>query len=1161
MGFENEDVKNEAEDDIVFAKERESLHLFDDDYDDGGLGHRSDVDARHPKRLRKQDDRELQEGDDEDWGSDEDNVADQETYGLDPDTIAYIAEVFGDVGTIMEILGRRNFSEDGTEEDAGLQKATDTKIASEEIITEVPDAPESSESSEKTNADTSRRPAAREPEEAAREYLTDTDAAICRTDKPERHVVRYKNRPCSYSNETLKTEAGWIAWRVTTDMGLGGVVADEESLQKMYRDAFGPKSDYYNPQTTSVRQDIEETTVLFLHLLLNENLEVPTILLVHGHRLCPPITERLAWLIVDLDQEWSRLSHAASCMDLLLAQLPETDPDVVYLRSRVEQFKTEEDIDDVRHYINFCYSDLALPGLDRRRRRQAASSTGTSLGEIQKLGLDKHWKPHLLPAHLFASNIEKSENFARLVSKRSALNQTDLDVEHIPPPEPSLPGRGPEALDAWLSSLTTGLFSTASRVLEALLTLESRQLAVNVRVRESLRQWFFSVAQITTVLTPTGEAVVTLGNPNWAALNLRRKPAAELLYAEFPVVPPRPASQDLLWQQLNDRERRARQATAFLDIMHAEALGHVTVIVHPLAPNEPAPWKRVENQQQSQTQASKASQRRTKSGTSTSSSFVDDLLLRNTDAFDFSDAAALEALLDTLADLYVLSPTSTWALEVQAKILQRLIFRELLPLFRRELRYKLQRRAEACVAALCYDALRCRLDMQPYRLPDGKLFRDRDLEDVTSSLDDSDSDSGSDSDDSSSDDTEDDSVNPALWHPTPRVCGMVIERAGSSDGVRVHCVNADRGGSFMRYSYFDRLLIEAERGRRSAPSTQETDAAHSALRRFLLAGGIDVVVVGASDLLARDLHRLLTELALRIKPKRRFQVVFGSVEVPRIFAASDLCPKEYKMVYGLGACQALGLARALQDPLAAHLQLWSDHPGSPNLLLHLKYHRLQELLLRERLETTLLQAAVTTVAGVGVDVNAIRKRPHLQPLLQFVPGLGPRKASELLKRLTSPLYSRAALLKLRTTRRDTVTGIDDDFHDDAFDGSDDDSFTESLHQSSDISAAPSGRSSSRHVEFLLGTKVYHNCASFIRLSRNICLEYGAEDPLGCTRAHPIENYSSAQKTARDALEDVKRSTTAEACVIRVIQNPRCLDELDLEEYSYILNAKGQPRML
>ena len=42
---------------------------------------------------------------------------------------------------------------------------------------------------------------------------------------------------------------------------------------------------------------------------------------------------------------------------------------------------------------------------------------------------------------------------------------------------------------------------------------------------------------------------------------------------------------------------------------------------------------------------------------------------------------------------------------------------------------------------------------------------------------------------------------------------------------------------------------------------------------------------------------------------------------------------------------------------------------------------------------------VTAVSQCGVDINAAAAHPWRQPALQFVPGLGPRKAAALVKAL------------------------------------------------------------------------------------------------------------------------------------------------------------------
>jgi len=59
---------------------------------------------------------------------------------------------------------------------------------------------------------------------------------------------------------------------------------------------------------------------------------------------------------------------------------------------------------------------------------------------------------------------------------------------------------------------------------------------------------------------------------------------------------------------------------------------------------------------------------------------------------------------------------------------------------------------------------------------------------------------------------------------------------------------------------------------------------------------------------------------------------------------------------------------------------------------------------KEHLMKALHMELVTVVNDVGVDPNRLSDQPHTIPLLQFVCGLGPRKASALLKVYCTTLH-------------------------------------------------------------------------------------------------------------------------------------------------------------
>jgi len=100
---------------------------------------------------------------------------------------------------------------------------------------------------------------------------------------------------------------------------------------------------------------------------------------------------------------------------------------------------------------------------------------------------------------------------------------------------------------------------------------------------------------------------------------------------------------------------------------------------------------------------------------------------------------------------------------------------------------------------------------------------------------------------------------------------------------------------------------------------------------------------------------------------------------------------------------AISMGRRVLDPLFEYSSLWGTKD-----ILYLKLHPLQgmvpEHLLMEKLERSFLNV----VSRVGVDINDAVKFRHHSHILQFVPGLGPRKAVSLLSSISSK-----GLLELR----------------------------------------------------------------------------------------------------------------------------------------------------
>lgn len=234
------------------------------------------------------------------------------------------------------------------------------------------------------------------------------------------------------------------------------------------------------------------------------------------------------------------------------------------------------------------------------------------------------------------------------------------------------------------------------------------------------------------------------------------------------------------------------------------------------------------------------------------------------------------------------------------------------------------------------------------------------------------------------------------------------------------------------------------------------------------------------------------------------EVVLVNDEVARMSKSSERMRNSYT---GLARSEmslyCVGLARYLQSPLEEYAALGRD-------LVSITFHPAQNLLPQEKLLKKLEQALVEIVMMTGVDINEAVVNSSLANLLPYVAGLGPRKASHLLKVMNLNGGS------IKT--REELLGV------------------EVGHQA-------------------LGLKVWANAASFLFIP----YEGGDPDlePLDGTRIHP-EDYDIARKMAADALELDEEDIEAErqeggagAIVRRLIREDATdrVNDLVLEEYA------------
>jgi transcriptional accessory protein Tex/SPT6 len=163
-------------------------------------------------------------------------------------------------------------------------------------------------------------------------------------------------------------------------------------------------------------------------------------------------------------------------------------------------------------------------------------------------------------------------------------------------------------------------------------------------------------------------------------------------------------------------------------------------------------------------------------------------------------------------------------------------------------------------------------------------------------------------------------------------------------------------------------------------------------------------------------------------PWEHFRVFMVDDQLAQAFAQSSRADKELPE-HSMLVREGVSLVRFLQDPLAETAYLWAaraDLTGTgvaaaldagvasvPQDLASLQLHPLEGEAPRHLLYMAAERVLVEAVNLVGVELNALIGKPHLATALEFVAGLGPRKAAELLgflQRLGRPIRKRVELL-------------------------------------------------------------------------------------------------------------------------------------------------------
>ena len=307
-------------------------------------------------------------------------------------------------------------------------------------------------------------------------------------------------------------------------------------------------------------------------------------------------------------------------------------------------------------------------------------------------------------------------------------------------------------------------------------------------------------------------------------------------------------------------------------------------------------------------------------------------------------------------------------------------------------------------------------------------------------------------------------------------------------------------GQVMDFIRLPNLML---RDTYSTDNRLKKDKDFQALQAFILQRVPDVVCIGVESRDALYLRNRLEDMVKQLHNEGKFQylaeppnVLLVGTELSKTYSQSRKSEADFRD-YPVKLRQAVSQGHFLQDPLLELSQLFNYDKE----ILLIKYHPLQDLIDRDQLLSTLEKVFISRTNEVGVDLNRCIAYPHTASVLQFVCGLGPRKATHLIKHFKQNNFQ----LENRTFLV---------------------------------------------VNYHMGKCVFSNCAGFIKINTDAMKQSDSYiEILDSTRIHP-EAYDWARKMAVDAL-DIEESSEMEpsAALEEIFQNSERLKDLDLDAFA------------
>jgi len=376
-------------------------------------------------------------------------------------------------------------------------------------------------------------------------------------------------------------------------------------------------------------------------------------------------------------------------------------------------------------------------------------------------------------------------------------------------------------------------------------------------------------------------------------------------------------------------------------------------------------------------------------------------------------------------EVFVVRTDWNW---VRKKILLRALRDELYPMLWNEVRMKLSSDAEMEVCKQCVASLTKIIDVQPYRLrpetlqqqkEENKMNKAENIDEMNEYVSDSDSDddqvwqrdkrnrlNGSSSVLSIVPDVSCSTLGFNAGQPGDTCCCALVNGFGEPVDVRMLFK------SF--YKTKSPRMAPPEPGSHMAMMEQKREEHRETFKKLLVTHKPAIILLPVCDkdvtIMREHIKAMIDSRELSEHFKVKPYIVLGDVSVPRVVAYHPRIMEEgvYRDLTSPLQRIAISCARFLQDPLAETAQLWHELPDE-NHLPRLHLHRLQDAVPRDTLQRALLTPIMESVLKAGVNVNRLRRSPHLCSVVPFVPGLGPRKARLFRKCLNDNVTSRSEL--------------------------------------------------------------------------------------------------------------------------------------------------------